>query len=78
MDLKERLNRTKELWWIWSASKLPDSLAYWSFIHSGVRTIDPDEIIPDVTYMTLLERLGDRYYDKRDKHGTVMESTQAG
>lgn len=57
MSLRERLNRTSEWFWRTLAHRLPRKLAYWSFIDSGVRVIKDDEVVPDMLYVTLLERL---------------------
>lgn len=57
MTLRERLNRTGERAWRSVAHRLPRRLAYWSFIDTGARTIRSDEVVPEVTYTTLLARL---------------------
>lgn len=58
MTLSERLERTRELAWSRLAHRLPRSLAYYSFIDTGVRHIADHEIVPEASYMTLLERAG--------------------
>lgn len=58
LPLRERLSRTREAFWRGLAHRLPRPLAYWSFIDTGVRHIENDEIVPDVTYVTLLKRMG--------------------
>ena len=58
MTLAERLRRTGD----WAAAaiahRLPRRLAYWSFIDTGVRHIRSDEVVPEVTYVDLLQRAG--------------------
>jgi hypothetical protein len=58
MSFRERLNRTGELAMRTLAHRLPRKLAYWSFIDTGVRYIQPDEIVPEVHYTDLLQRAG--------------------
>lgn len=55
--LRERLSRTGELVWLKIAHRLPRRLAYWSFIDSGVRHIRNDEVVPEVHYMEILQRM---------------------
>lgn len=57
MTLRERLARTSEWGWRTLAHRLPRRLAYWSWIDSTVRHIEPDEVVPEVTAMTVLERM---------------------
>jgi hypothetical protein len=58
MPLRERINRTNEAAVRWLAHRLPRKLAYWSFIDTGVRHIAGSEIVPEVRYMDLLDRVG--------------------
>ena len=57
MSLPERIDRTQEWAWRTVAHRLPRRLAYWSLIDSGVRVMRPDEIVPEVRYMEVLERM---------------------
>ena len=57
MSLHERLSRTQEWCWMKTAHRLPRKLAYWSFIDSGVRHMKPDEVVPEVHYTDLLQRM---------------------
>lgn len=57
LSLRERINRTKELWWRKAAHRLPRRLAYWSFIDTGARTIGDFEIVPEVTFVSILSRM---------------------
>lgn len=57
MSLTERLHRTRECALRFIARHLPRSLAYWSFIDTGALHMGND-IVPEVTYMTVLERAG--------------------
>lgn len=57
MTLRERLSRTREAFWRSLAHHLPRPLAYWSFIDSGVRAMGPNDVVPDVRYADLLQRL---------------------
>jgi hypothetical protein len=59
MTVLERLRRTNELFWRALAHRLPRKLAFWSFIDSGVRYMKSDEVVPDVTYTVLLQRVGE-------------------
>ena len=58
MSLRERLRRTEEAFWRWLAHRLPRKLAYWSYIDTGVRHMANNDVVPDVAYMTVLERAG--------------------
>jgi hypothetical protein len=61
MTLAERLRRTRECGWRSLAHHLPRTLAYWSYIDTGARMMNkPGDVVPDVRYMDLLERLGQR------------------
>ena len=57
MALHERLNRTNEWVLLGIAHRLPRRLAYWSFIDSGVRAMEDTDVVPDVRYMDLLQRM---------------------
>jgi len=57
LPLRERVSRTQELFWMKAAARLPKRLAYWSYVHQGVQHFERDEIVPEVGYMTILERL---------------------
>lgn len=56
--LSEKLNRMGEWAMRGIAHHLPRRLAYWSLIDSGVRHIRGDEVVPDVTFLDVLERAG--------------------
>lgn len=57
MTLRERLWRTWDEWFlIGLARRLPARLAYRSFIDSTVRSIGPNDIVPDVTMVDVLKR----------------------
>ena len=58
MAFRERLNRTGEAFMRGLAHRLPRRLAYWSLIDSGVRYMESNEVVPEVTFMTILERSG--------------------
>jgi hypothetical protein len=58
MEFAERLRRTREAAIRSIAHRLPRRLAYWSFIATGVRHIKSDEIVPDVRFTDLLQRVG--------------------
>lgn len=58
MSLRERLNRTSVAAIAGLAHRLPRRLAYWSFIDSGVRYMRDDEVVPEVRYMDLVQRMG--------------------
>lgn len=59
VSLRERLARTGEWALRGVAHRLPRRLAYWSFIDTGVRYIQPHETVPEVYYTDLLQRAGD-------------------
>ena len=42
--------------WRKAAFHLPKKLAFWSLVHSGNRAFRGDEVIAEVTFMTVLER----------------------
>lgn len=56
MPLKERLNRTAEWAAQTAASKLPTRIRYWTFIQVGSEAMSPNDIVPEVKFMDLLER----------------------
>lgn len=56
MSLRERVRRTNELALIKLAHALPDALKYRVYIDVGAANIRTDEIVPDVTYCTILQR----------------------
>jgi hypothetical protein len=58
MTLRERLARTNDALTLALAHRLPRRLAYWSFIDTGVRHIEGNEVVPDVRYTDLLKRAG--------------------
>lgn len=57
MRLRERFNRTGEWSLMAIAHRLPRRLAYWSFIDSGVRAMGDHDVVPEVRYTDLLQRL---------------------
>ena len=59
MAFAERLRRTRDSALLALAHRLPRRLAYWSFIDTGVRHVGGSEIVPEVAYMTILQRIGD-------------------
>ena len=55
--VSEKWHRTREMWWRKLAFHfMPRQLVYWTLIRCGVRAIHDDEIVPDVTFMTVLDR----------------------
>lgn len=64
MSLRERVNRTGECAMRAVAHRLPRRLAYWSFIDSGVRYMNPSEVVPEVPFMDVLSRFGDEVRDR--------------
>lgn len=58
MPLRERLNRTGEYVASTIAYHLPKRIAYWSYIHTGVRHMEANEVVPEVRYTEILERAG--------------------
>lgn len=57
MSFAERLRRTGD--WITQkiAASLPKQIRYWVFIQMGCGTIRSDEVVTDVTYVELLNRI---------------------
>jgi hypothetical protein len=66
--LRHKLPTSAQMWlhrkldYEWLPSKLvadhlPVSVLYWAFIRTGVKAIRGDEIVPDVTYVTVLDRI---------------------
>lgn len=58
MTLRERFRRTGEAALIALAHRLPRALAYRSFIDTGARHMRSDEVVPDVRYTEILQRIG--------------------
>ena len=59
MSTRERLRRTGEEITRRVAHRLPRGIAYWSFIDTAVRHIEPDEVVPHVLLMDVLQRAGE-------------------
>lgn len=60
LPLRERLHRTSELWWFYTAPRfLPRRLRYGVLIVEGVRQIRPNEVVPEVPFMDVLARAGE-------------------
>ena len=59
MALRERLHRTADWALRWVAHLMPRRLAYWVLIDCGVKAIQGDEIVPEVTFFDVLERTGE-------------------
>lgn len=57
MSLQERLRRTEECFWRWAGARLPRKLAYWSYIHTGVRAMNNTDVVPLLRYTEVLERI---------------------
>lgn len=57
MTLTERLRRTHDAAMRTIAAHLPKRIAYWNYIHQGIRAIEDNEVVPDVTFCTVLSRL---------------------
>jgi hypothetical protein len=58
MTLRERFRRTGEAALIAFAHRLPRALAYRSFIDTGARYVRSDEVVTDVRYIDVLQRIG--------------------
>ena len=56
LPMHERLVRTADVAWAWAARRLPTRLRYEALIVSGVRAMRSHEVVPMVTYMTVLSR----------------------
>lgn len=39
------------------ADRLPVSMLYWAFIRTGVQAIKSNEVVPDVAYVDVLQRI---------------------
>jgi hypothetical protein len=44
----------------WVCRHLPDHLVFWALIRAGAREIHGGEVVPEVTFTTVLKRAGDR------------------
>lgn len=64
MSPKERLSRTGEWVLVETAVHMPKRLAYWVVIVHGSRYFEPNEVVPDVRFMDIVQRFGDKDYDK--------------
>jgi hypothetical protein len=53
----EILKRLSEWAWMGISRRLPRKLAYYSFIDSGTRYMPKDEVVPEVRYMDVLNRM---------------------
>jgi hypothetical protein len=42
---------------LWLASHLPRRLAYWTYVVQGSRAMQGDDIVPEVGYSELLQRM---------------------
>lgn len=57
--LREKLARTCDELWRRAAHRLPKKLKYFVLIDSGVHHMETNEIVPDVTFLTVLQRAGE-------------------
>lgn len=57
MPLREKLRRSRERLEFRAARLVPQRIAYWVFVQLGVDAIRPDEVVPEVEYMTVLSRI---------------------
>jgi hypothetical protein len=57
MAFAERVRRTVDSVACSVAYRLPKRIKYWAYIHVGSGVMRPDEVVPEVTYMELLERV---------------------
>jgi hypothetical protein len=55
--LQEKLHRTGEWALRGIAHRLPARLKYWVFIDVGAATIGPNETVPSVYYIDVLQRM---------------------
>lgn len=56
MSLAERLRRSGDWAAMTAAAKLPKRVRYWAFIQVGSKAIAPDEVVPEVSFVDVLER----------------------
>jgi hypothetical protein len=57
IDWRYELEKLDEKFWLWLARHLPRKLAYWSYIVQGGRAMRGDDVVPEVRYAELLERM---------------------
>jgi hypothetical protein len=57
MTIWEKLARIRDVGWRKLAFHLPKRLAMWTVVHAGNRAIRGDEVVPEVTFMTVLNRM---------------------
>jgi len=61
LDLtRERVADTDDWFWRPLARHVPDRLRYWVFIDVGARAILSDEVVPDVRFTEVLNRVPKR------------------
>lgn len=46
----------KDRFYTWLAWRLPRCLVYWVLIRAGVTTIGDNEIVPEVTFVDVIQR----------------------
>lgn len=56
MTLAERMRRTRDALACSVAAHLPKRIQYLTYIHVGSRAMTPRDVVPEVTFMQLLER----------------------
>lgn len=59
IDWRYERDKRRDFAWLWAARHLPKQLAYWSYIVQGSRAMKPDDVVPDVRYCELLQRMAD-------------------
>lgn len=68
MNLRHKLPVNVQMWlhrkldyeWIPSkliADRLPVNVLYWAYIRTGVKAIKSNEVVPEVTYVEILQRI---------------------
>lgn len=60
LPLAERLDRTADTLCLRLAQRFPKRLAYWAFVAIGGRAMRPDDIVPEVGYSELFNRMSKR------------------
>ena len=49
--------KRRDFAWLWLARHLPKRLAYWSYIVQGSRAMNDTDVVPEVRYAELLQRM---------------------
>ena len=57
IDWRYELDKRRTFTWLWVARHVPSRLAYWVYIVQGSRAMNDTDIVPEVRYAELLQRM---------------------